>query len=62
MYANGYPVALLASADERERRGLISMATYLSESGSRAYWILHSPTIPTCFVARNAAVRNIWYS
>ena len=24
--------------------------------------MLHSPTIPTCFVARNAAERSTWYS
>ena len=58
MYANGYPVALLANADERESLGLMSIATYLSESGSRAYCMLHSPTMPTCFVARNAAERT----
>ena len=38
---------------------LISIATYLSESESRAYCILHSPTIPTCFVARNAPSQTI---
>ena len=37
MYANGYPVALLASADDLDNRGLISIATYLSEFGSKAY-------------------------
>jgi len=36
MYANGYPVALLASAEERESRGLISIAAYVSEDWSNA--------------------------
>jgi len=31
MYANGYPVALLARAEERESLGLISIAAYSSE-------------------------------
>jgi len=32
MYANGYPVALLARAEERESLGLISIAAYVSEA------------------------------
>ena len=62
MYASGYPVALLASAEDRESRGFISIATYLSESGASAYCMLHSPTIPTYAVARRAAERSMWYS
>jgi hypothetical protein len=37
MYARGYPVALLARADDLDNLGLISIATYLSELGSKAY-------------------------
>ena len=37
IYASGYPVALLARAEERESLGFISIATYLSEFGSSAY-------------------------
>ena len=62
MYASGYPVALLASAEERDSRGFISMATYFSDAVSSANWTLHSPTIPTCEAARRLAERSMWYS
>src|SRR5690554_6835131 len=41
--AIGYPVALLARADERETRGLISTAIISSVSGLMANWTLHPP-------------------
>ena len=62
MYASGYPVALLASADDRDSLALISIAVYCSDVGSRANWMLHSPTIPQWLVARIAAERSMWYS
>lgn len=37
MKASGYPVALEASADERERRALTSMMQYCFEYGLSAY-------------------------
>ena len=50
MRARGYPVALLASAEERDSRAFTSMTRYRSERGSRANWMLHSPTIPKCLI------------
>ena len=41
---------------------VMAIGRTFEESGSRAYCMLHSPTMPTCFVARSAAERNIWYS
>ena len=41
----GYPVALLANADERETLGLISIAIISSfSSGETANWTLHPPS------------------
>ena len=45
-YAKGYPVALEAKADERDKRAFTSMMRNSSELGSTAYWMLHSPTTP----------------
>jgi hypothetical protein len=41
--AIGKPVALLASAEDREVRGLISMTTIRSVSGSWANWTFVPP-------------------
>mmetsp|Transcript_22120 Transcript_22120/g.71231 ORF Transcript_22120/g.71231 Transcript_22120/m.71231 type:complete len:282 (+) Transcript_22120:3052-3897(+) len=38
------------------------MTAYSCESGWRAYWMLHSPTIPRCRTTRRAASRRRWYS
>merc|ERR1719163_101801 len=35
---------------------------YSSDSGCRAYWMLHSPTIPKWRTTRSAAERSMWYS
>merc|ERR1719238_705650 len=35
---------------------------YSSDSGCKAYWMLHSPTIPKCRTTRNAADLSMWYS
>ena len=59
---SGYPVALLAKAEDRESLALISIAQYSSEDGFNPNWILHSPTILQYAVARMARDRNIWYS
>jgi hypothetical protein len=39
----GKPVALLASAEERETRGFISITTMRPSSGRTANWILAPP-------------------
>ena len=38
------------------------MAAYLSEAGSRANWMLHSPTMPHRLPAFRDADRSMWYS
>ena len=43
--AMGYPLALLASAEERETRGLTSMRKYSLDSGFSANWTLQPPSI-----------------
>ena len=44
IFAIGYPVAFEAKADERETRGLISIAIISSFSfGLTANWTLHPP-------------------
>ena len=60
--AIGYPVALLAKADERETRGLISMAMISSESsGLTANWTLHPPAkLPIERIILMAMVRMRW--
>jgi hypothetical protein len=40
------PVALDASAEERDSLALTSMMQYSSLYGLSAYWMLHSPTMP----------------
>ena len=57
--AIGYPVALLASADERETRGLTSMTAYSKLSGLSANWQLQPPTIPSAEIISSEAERSI---
>merc|ERR1719247_159889 len=35
---------------------------YSKDSGCRAYWMLHSPTIPKCLTTLKAADLSMWYS
>ncbi len=51
-----------ARAEERESRAFTSMILYSSEAGSRAYWMLHSPTMPMLRMTWRATVRKRWYS
>ena len=39
-----------------------SMMQYSNDSGCRAYWMLHSPTIPKWRTTRKAADLSMWYS
>ena len=59
----GKPVALEASAEERETRGFISMTTSRPVSGWTANWTLEPP-VSTPISRRTAieALRIIWYS
>jgi hypothetical protein len=59
--AIGKPVALLASADERETRGFISMMRISPLSGCTANWMLEPPasTLMTR-ITRSAASRISW--
>ncbi len=56
--AIGYPVALLASADERLTLGLTS--TILYSPSFTANWILHPPSIPRLLIMLILALRSIW--
>ena len=61
--AIGNPVALEASADERDRRGFISITTSLPSSGLTANWMLEPPvSTPTARITLMAASRMSWYS
>src|SRR3989344_1048099 len=62
MNANGYPVALEARAELLESRAFTSMMRYSPVRGLRAYWILHSPTMPRWRMTRMAMARRLWYS
>ena len=55
-------MALEASAEERDTRGLTSMTTYCAELGLSANWTLQPPTMPSASTMFSAAVRSIWYS
>ena len=59
----GKPVALEASAEERDTRGFISMMTMRPSSGLTANWTLEPP-VSTPISRRHAieASRMIWYS
>ena len=61
--AMGNPVALDASAEDRETRGFISMITISPVSGWTANWMLLPPvSTPISRMMRRAALRMIWYS
>ena len=59
----GNPVAFDASADDRETRGFISMATIRPSSGLMANWMFDPPvSTPTRVMMRLARSRIRWYS
>ena len=59
----GNPVALEASAEERETRGFISMTTRRPVRGSTPNWMLQPPvSTPISRMMRTAASRMTWYS
>jgi hypothetical protein len=63
MRAIGNPVALLASADERDTRGFISITTMSPSRGSSANCTLHPPaSTPISRMIATAASRMRWYS
>ena len=60
--AIGKPVALEASADERETRGFISITTISSVAGLTANWTFEPPvSTPTARITAIAWSRSIWY-
>ena len=58
----GYPVALLARAELRERREFSSITRNSSLFGSSANWMLHSPIIPRARTTLKEAILRMWYS
>ena len=58
----GYPVALLARAEERLTRGLTSMTAYSNESGFKANCTLQPPFTFSLSTILSAEERSIWYS
>ncbi len=58
----GYPVALDASAEERETLGLTSITAYSKLFGSSANCTLQPPSIFSSSIMLKAAARNIRYS
>jgi hypothetical protein len=60
--AMGYPVALLARAEERDTRGLTSMTRYSPVSLRKANWTLQPPSIFRARMHFSDAVRSIWWS
>ncbi len=63
MRAIGKPVALLASAEERDTRGFISMTSSSPFAGLTANWMLHPPaSTPISRITAQAASRITWYS
>ena len=60
--AIGYPVALLARAEERLTRGLTSITQYSNDVGCRANCTLQPPRISSSFIILRAEERSIWYS
>src|SRR5215210_1992486 len=60
--AIGKPVALEASADERDTRGFISMTTTSPLMGCTANWMFEPPVwTPTARIAAIAWSRSTWY-
>ena len=61
--AIGNPVALDASADERETRGFISMTMIRPSRGLTANWMLQPPvSTPTSRMISMPTSRSRWYS
>jgi len=61
--AMGKPVALEASADERETRGFISMTTMRPSAGLTPNWMLEPPvSTPISRMMASEASRIRWYS
>ena len=61
--AIGKPVALDASADERETRGFISMTMIRPSRGLTANWMLQPPvSTPTSRMTAIEMSRSRWYS
>ena len=58
-FAIGYPVALDASAEERDTRGFTSITQYSKLLGFKAYCTLHPPVIPSSVIIFKAEVRSI---
>ncbi len=58
----GYPVALEASAEERDTRGFTSMTAYSKLFGFSANWQLQPPSMPSESMISRVAERSIWYS
>ena len=63
IFAIGKPVALDASAEERETRGFISITTSLPSRGFTANWMFEPPvSTPISRMIATAASRISWYS
>jgi len=63
MRAIGNPVALDASADERDTRGFISITSISPSTGFTANWMLQPPaSTPISRMMAIAASRMRWYS
>src|SRR6266508_3738987 len=63
IFAMGKPVALEASAEERDTRGFISMTTRRPVAGSTANWMFEPPvSTPISRMTAIAASRMSWYS
>ena len=63
IFAIGKPVALEASADERETRGFISITMRRPVFGWTANWMLDPPVAtPTARMTFFASSRIAWYS
>src|SRR3954462_1053664 len=60
--AIGYPVALDASADDRDTRGFTSITAYSVESGDSANWTLQPPSTPSALMMARAADRSRWWT
>ena len=61
IFAMGNPVALEASADDRETRGFISMTRVSPVSALTANWTLEPPvSTPTALITVRARSRSCW--
>ena len=61
--AIGKPVALEASAEDRDTRGFISITTIRPVCGCTANWMLQPPvSTPTARITAIATSRMCWYS